>query len=52
MSIIQKCKECGCFIDLELGQYEPSQFSDRDGSLELPRSPGDSDDFCDVCDYS
>jgi hypothetical protein len=45
-------KECGSFIDLELGKYEPYEYMGRLGTSQFPRSPGDSDDICDVCCYS
>lgn len=48
---VGKCKECGSFIDLSLGGLLPGECAGREGTKKEPRSPGDYDDICDVCDY-
>lgn len=52
MSKLVNCEECGCYINLEFGQYEIAEYAGREGTEEDPRSPGDYDDICDVCCYS
>jgi hypothetical protein len=49
---VVRCKECGCYIDVAYGAEEPAAHQDADGTEDDPRSPGDYDDICDVCDYS
>ncbi len=46
-----KCKKCGCFINLNFGEDDPIDHSDAEGTEDDPRSPGDSDDICDVCEW-
>lgn len=46
------CRCCGCWIDLDFGTEEPAAHQDAAGTSEDPRSPGDRDDICDVCDYA
>ena len=48
---IVKCKKCGCYIDLRLGEFSPAEYADREGTKEETRSPGDYDNICDVCCY-
>lgn len=47
-----KCSVCGCVIETEFGAVEPAEHLDAEGTEDDPRSPGDHDNICDVCDYS
>jgi hypothetical protein len=48
---LRTCRECGCWVDLKLGEFSPGTTGDREGTLEGPRAPGDWDDICENCDY-
>ena len=47
-----RCRICNAYINLAFGKDEPAAHQDADGTMDDPRSPGDRDDICDVCDYA
>lgn len=49
--MLVKCKQCGCYVETDYGKDAPAEHLDAAGTREDPRSPGDHDDVCDVCDY-
>jgi len=50
-TMLVKCKQCGCYVETDYGKDAPAEHLDAAGTREDPRSPGDHDDVCDVCDY-
>jgi hypothetical protein len=47
-----KCKKCGAWINLEFGTDSPADHLDAEGTEDDPRSLGDRDDICDVCQWA
>lgn len=46
-----RCINCFCWIETDYGNDSPVEHIDTEGTLEDPRSPGDRNELCDVCDY-
>jgi hypothetical protein len=46
------CRRCGAIINTAYGADSPAEHAGAAGTREDPRSPGDHDDICDVCNYS
>jgi hypothetical protein len=50
--MLTKCIACGCWIETDFGADSPAEHLDAEGTVDDPRSPGDTDELCDVCDYN
>lgn len=46
------CSRCGAHINTAYGADSPAEHAGAAGTRDDPRSPGDHDDICDVCNYS
>lgn len=46
-----RCVHCEAEIETEFGAEAPSAHAGAEGTPNDPRSPGDYDNICDVCNY-
>lgn len=46
-----RCKHCNKWINLDFGADSPAEHAGAAGTKTDPRSPGDWNDICDVCNY-
>ena len=46
-----RCQQCRAWIDLEFGRDQYVDHMGADGTQGDPRSPGEHDDICDVCQH-
>lgn len=49
--MLRQCKQCGAWIETDFGHDAPAEHVDAAGTEDDPRSPGESDDICDVCEW-
>lgn len=46
-----RCKYCRAWINLDFGKDAPALHTGATGTKDDPRTPGDYDNVCDVCNY-